>query len=406
MASYMDYPGFGTFEYPGQQQCQPHAVGSGVVVSGTNNDFPFLIPYGSYYPLQAAVPDSNFEKQASCYGPFKHYLMTSNRTQYMAVPPGLAAPIQSLLFPPLISQQQVTGGVSEVLDYDLETMTSFVVQNVYLLFANENFKEEILAVFNKGVSSVLNATRLPSISIFFALDFLAKYLAKLPLGMEFVGGYSINFIYQNLMVAFVLANKFNDDKTFTNKSWSHATGMKVELINTYEREWLSVFEWKLFDDRFENYESYRDAFYFFVLEEKRQKQATFINSNLSVSSVNPSVTLRNINYSPQSLFPTQGFQIPISMKMPEYSSPLSSAANCESYSASYFPPIYSSPISNVSSNPKGFNKPIYHPHNHSNNGLLSSAASSFFECTPFDGSGSYKSSNTFNSGFYCYSAAY
>lgn len=105
-------------------------------------------------------------------------------------------------------------------------------------------------VFTKGVSSVLNATRLPSVTIFMALDFLCKYISKLPAGVEAVGGDSVNVIYQNLMIALVLANKFNDDKTFTNKSWSHATGMELSVINQFERDWLAVFEWRLFDDNF------------------------------------------------------------------------------------------------------------------------------------------------------------
>ena len=163
--------------------------------------------------------------------------------------------------------EKVNGGVSQVLDYDIKLMSEFFVKNAYIAFGtsasliNENSGSNQTAdIFIKGIHSVLNATRLPSVSIFLAIDYLFKYIDKLSAGIESIGGNTVNVIYQNSMIAFILANKFNDDKTFTNKSWSQATGMDIQLINEYERTWLNVFEWSLFDDKFMLYEDLAFAF--------------------------------------------------------------------------------------------------------------------------------------------------
>ncbi|CCE62982.1 hypothetical protein TPHA_0D03470 [Tetrapisispora phaffii CBS 4417] len=172
-------------------------------------------------------------------------------------------------------EQATNGGVNPVLDYDLEVMTDYIVEFSILAFdAKDKFKENskdnnqdsILTLFNKGVGSVLNATRLPSVTIFQGLHFLSKYLSRLPNRHASIGGNSINIIYQHTMIGLILANKFNDDKTFTNKSWSEATGMQLTIINEYERDWLKVFDWKLFDDKFILYNDYVTAYKTFVQE--------------------------------------------------------------------------------------------------------------------------------------------
>ena len=202
---------------------------------------------------------------------------------------GHAPPAPHMLMPQLQPQQQqqqqqqqqpsashddsqVNGGVREVLDYDLNLMSEFVVKNAYIVFESTDALSRessgVFDIFTKGVCSVLNATRLPSVTVFMALDFLCKYISKLPTGVDAVGGDSVNVIYQNLMIALILANKFNDDKTFTNKSWSHATGMELAVINRLEREWLAVFEWRLFDDNFILFDDYSRSFEQFCQEKR------------------------------------------------------------------------------------------------------------------------------------------
>lgn len=210
------------------------------------------------------------------------------------LPAALRPAQQPLAQPP--AQEQVNGGVSHVLDYDVELMTRFVMKNAYFAFRTEEQSEEYAVLFHKGVSSVLNATRFPSVTIYLALDYLFKYIGKLSAGPSSIGGSAINVIYQNTMVAFILANKFNDDKTFTNKSWSQATGMDIETINDYEREWLKVFDWKLYSDKFVLYPEFVAAYQGFqeesilqqhlLQQQQQQQQQPVLQPQLPPTSTN------------------------------------------------------------------------------------------------------------------------
>ncbi|AMD22436.1 HGR097Wp [Eremothecium sinecaudum] len=405
MATFMYYPKFAG----APQQSQPMAAAIG---TGVNNGLPPLVPYGAYYPHQAhvaAAPVYDQRQQAAYYGHSASYMVPSTVLQYMAVPPGLSVPLQAPSMPAAVSREQVNGGVSEVLDYDLENMTSFVVQNAYLLFGNEDLNLEVMEVFVKGVSSVLNATRLPSTTIYYALDYLAKYLGRLTFGVESIGGDSINVIYQNLMIAFVLANKFNDDKTFTNRSWSQATGMNVEIINAYEREWLAALNWRLFEDGFENYEAYREAFSSFDFEKKRQQQSLLVNSQLSASNLPvlaPPLPYPASNYyAPHSPFPQQGYQTPVIAKAVKYSSPMSANVKGDLFNGSCYPAAFSSPISNSSPLPKCFKQSSYYAQPPPANSIVSVPQGSFWN-TPFDRQAQYQSENNPNHSCYCHSAVY
>ncbi|CCF59015.1 hypothetical protein KAFR_0F04200 [Kazachstania africana CBS 2517] len=155
-------------------------------------------------------------------------------------PPGLLfnqpAPPQPMV------QDNVNGGVSLDLNYDIDTMSAFIVHNVYVGFGIHSQNKDSYDLFLKGIKSVLNATRLPVSTIYYSLNYLSRYLTQNIMKNSNPG---INVIYQNTIIAFILGNKFNDDKTFTNKSWSQATGMDLKLINEMERNWLSSFNYEL-----------------------------------------------------------------------------------------------------------------------------------------------------------------
>ncbi|CCH60291.1 hypothetical protein TBLA_0C04950 [Henningerozyma blattae CBS 6284] len=223
----------------------------------------------------------------------------------MAQPP--PAPQQQTVF----QEEQINGGVSQVLDYNLQYMSEYVVNYTNIIFNpsysmdknqldDNNMPTTTIDLFIKGVSSVLNATRLPSVTIFLALDYLSKYITKLPNGIASIGGNSVNVIYQNTMISFILANKFNDDKTFTNKSWSDATGIKLKFINEYEKNWLKIFDWKLYDDKFISYNDYVNAFEYFCKKYQPQNTNSLLNTPLHSSSIPISIPLPN-STSPTSL---------------------------------------------------------------------------------------------------------
>ncbi|SCU83064.1 LAFA_0D01552g1_1 [Lachancea sp. 'fantastica'] len=354
MTSYMYYP---TYTAPGPAPVAPprqplHGHSQSMGAPAMNN-------YGYYQPPQSMQgyyqphPQQPYAHQHSASyqmvlpPPGMGYMGPTGAAPPALMLPQLQQPFQHLMpqpqpqAQPQPHQDQVNGGVREFLDYDLDLMSDFVVKNAYLVFDNDDAlnveSSSVLDIFKKGVSSVLNATRLPSVTVFMALDFLCKYVSKFPNGVEALGGDSVNVIYQNLMVAFVLANKFNDDKTFTNKSWSHATGMDLATVNQYERDWLATFEWKLFDDNFILFDDYMKTFEQFC-EERR---APVAYNSYGIPPLSTPLTQNN-EYSP-SHHGCSGFQTPVQAPPAVYSSPC--RTDKRSGTNNYFyQPSFASPI--------------------------------------------------------------
>lgn len=285
-----------------QQQQQQQQLSSGY----------YQIPIAQPQPQHGYPSNQYFNQQIPSHHRAPSIFQQNTQQQPIILPPpgmiyGDNIPNQQIVAPPVQSQPQpqvteekVNGGVSEVLDYDISLMSEYIVKSAYIAFGMEsalvNKEKDVtlqqnVDLFMKGIESVLNATRLPSITVFLALDYLFKYLDKLPNGTKSIGGNTLHIIYQNTMVAFILANKFNDDKTFTNKSWSQATGMDNMLINEFERTWLDVFDWKLYDDKFIFYDDFAYSFEIFCQEKQNSiplpNAQTMVNVGLPQSQVQP-----------------------------------------------------------------------------------------------------------------------
>ncbi|QLL33036.1 hypothetical protein HG536_0D05570 [Torulaspora globosa] len=334
MATFMYYPGHypaascgaGNFGPVMQQHSRPahHQHSYSVDSAARRSDQASMNAYG-YYPPAPLQNLSSFQppfyhQPVLPHPTVSHHRQASSFLQNNLPPLGMyytnaqvPAEAQAPVLPAPVVQEpaheeQVNGGVNQFLDYELDMMSDFVVRNAYISFGCDlNAKStQSMDLFIKGVSSVLNATRLPSVTIFLALDLLSKYIDRLPEGIQSIGGDSVNVIYQNTMIAFVIANKFNDDKTFTNKSWTQATGMSLSLVNEYERDWLSAFDWKIFDDKFISYEDYLQTFEVFC-QEKR--------------CPSPPVLLPTPHSSDNYLSPPSGYETPIQVSSNVYSSP-------------------------------------------------------------------------------------
>ena len=142
------------------------------------------------------------------------------------------------------SQPAVTGGVMAILDYDLKVMADFVA-NVSCNFINLRKPWRDLTSF---VEKVLNQTRLPSSTVILGLTYLAKRLAlDAPAFDEDLNASLIprGELYEYLTISLVLANKFLDDNTFTNTSWSDISGIPRHDLNVSERDWLKKLGYSL-----------------------------------------------------------------------------------------------------------------------------------------------------------------
>lgn len=165
-------------------------------------------------------------------------------------------------YPPQVPQEpEVMGGVSATLDYEIDQMAEFVSRMALSIMKIEH--PEFAAAFCKFTSQVLTATRMPKSTILLSLVCLAKRWA---LGRIIHTDSVIHPAYKILVVALLLANKFNDDNTFTNSSWNEATGVPVRDLSMIEMDWLRMTQWSLHlnaKDR-KNYNKWNDNWEFWV----------------------------------------------------------------------------------------------------------------------------------------------
>jgi hypothetical protein len=151
--------------------------------------------------------------------------------------------VDSVVPPP---QPAVTGGVMAVLDYDLNVKAEFLA-NVSCNFINIAKPWTSLTMF---VEKVLNQTRLPSSTVVLGVTYLAKRLSYETPDDQDPSAPLIptTQLYEYLTISLLLANKFLDDNTFTNTSWSDISGIPRQDINVMERDWLRKLGYSLHVD--------------------------------------------------------------------------------------------------------------------------------------------------------------
>ncbi|KAI8983783.1 hypothetical protein BDB01DRAFT_850439 [Pilobolus umbonatus] len=108
------------------------------------------------------------------------------------------------------------------------------------------------AAFRKFCKQILTATQLSESVILLSLKYIAMLLQNNPTIQGAEGSE-----YRLFTVALMLGNKFLDDNTFTNKTWSEVSGMKVTDLNIMELEFLDVLRYTLFirNDEFDRWKS-------------------------------------------------------------------------------------------------------------------------------------------------------
>ncbi|KAI9478382.1 MAG: cyclin-domain-containing protein [Benjaminiella poitrasii] len=104
-----------------------------------------------------------------------------------------------------------------------------------------NIANRTSSAFKKFCKQILSATQLSESVILLSLKYIAMLLQNNP-SIQGAEGSE----YRLFTVALMLANKFLDDNTFTNKTWSEVSGMKVTDLNIMELEFLDVLQFKLF----------------------------------------------------------------------------------------------------------------------------------------------------------------
>lgn len=139
-----------------------------------------------------------------------------------------------------LAPAQPNGGVSEVLDYDIDQMLKFIS---WLTFGLLKKCSTPTTTFQNNLHSVLSATRLPKSTLLLAVNYLS---IKMDSQIEPYNVETEDEIFKIIVILLILSNKFNDDKTFRNKSWSDATNLSLSEINQMERNWLKDCDYRLF----------------------------------------------------------------------------------------------------------------------------------------------------------------
>lgn len=200
---------------------------------------------------------------------------------------------------------KVTGGVSATLDYSIEEMGRFLsTMSCGIMLPSETLPASSFQTYNKFVTQLLTATRLPSATVILSLVYLSRrwVLGNLPSTTT-----DNNVIYRMLVVSLLLANKFHDDNTFTNKSWYEATGIAVSELTRIEMDWLREIKWDLHlnDQDQKGWDKWNDCWLVFS-----KKKADPTGPQSMVSPVSPTSPVVESDYS-GSVSPNRpGYTIP------------------------------------------------------------------------------------------------
>ncbi|KAG0257696.1 hypothetical protein BG011_003806 [Mortierella polycephala] len=100
-------------------------------------------------------------------------------------------------------------------------------------------------MFRKFCLDVLSATLLSSSVILLSLKYIQQLMINLKESNKIVNT-GEGAEYRFFTGALILANKFLDDNTFTNKTWADITGMKIKDVNHLEMQFLNGIDFRLF----------------------------------------------------------------------------------------------------------------------------------------------------------------
>lgn len=195
--------------------------------------------YSAYYPA-----GSYSQKQLQHYAippAYPVYPNTAYPAGYrsMNAPPPPPPYLQPALQPvaPVSSQDPVVGGISAVLEYEPSRMAAFITWVALSTFGQSRSP---LKSLESSVTAILHATRLPKSTILIALEYINQRFGSAPLETL-----PDKTAFLRIVVALGLANKFNDDNTFTNRSWCGASALNIDVLNKEEAAWLAAVNWKL-----------------------------------------------------------------------------------------------------------------------------------------------------------------
>ncbi|RCK60571.1 PHO85 cyclin CLG1 [Candida viswanathii] len=130
--------------------------------------------------------------------------------------------------------------IEAVMDY--EQMSKFITWVAFRMLKQPHNPS---INFEQLLNLLLYATRLTKTTVLVAIEYLNQRFSHLDVPLMDEGE-----VFTLLVVSMMLANKSQDDATFTARSWSQASGIRLDMLNEYERKWLEAVKWDLFINKF------------------------------------------------------------------------------------------------------------------------------------------------------------
>ncbi|KAF3938927.1 hypothetical protein ABW19_dt0201076 [Dactylella cylindrospora] len=215
-------------------------------------------------------------------------------------------------------EEKPTGGVAQVLDYEIEDMAEFVTSMAIGMYVvttgvhipldqsvNDddrilpgNQSQQTVTSFKKFVFTILQSTRLPSSTVILSLDYLSHRMNNCPPTNQQKG---TGQLYRLCTVSLLLASKFLDDNTFQNRSWADVTGLPVAELNTLEKEWLAAIGWQLHVARpgYTGFDSWKASWDSFISRKQVVHAPVLAPLNTNISNRRHTLSFSHQTFSPQ-----------------------------------------------------------------------------------------------------------
>jgi len=199
---------------------------------------------------------------------------------------------------PAKAEEKPTGGVAQVLDYEIEDMAEFVTSMAIGIILPGNQSQQTVTSFKKFVFTILQSTRLPSSTVILSLDYLSHRMNNCPPTNQQKGS---GQLYRLVTISLLLASKFLDDNTFQNRSWADVTGLPVSELNALEADWLSAIGWQLHVARpgYTGFDSWKASWDSFISQKQVVHAPVLAPINTNVNNRRHTLSFTHQTFSPQ-----------------------------------------------------------------------------------------------------------
>ncbi|OCH94174.1 hypothetical protein OBBRIDRAFT_770204 [Obba rivulosa] len=149
------------------------------------------------------------------------------------------------------------------------TCTAAHEQSAYFPHSNSataKLQFSVSPAFVRFMQKVLETTQVSQSVIVLSLHYIYRMKARNPYTSGQAGSE-----YRVAVAALMMANKFVDDNTYTNKTWSEVSGIDLTEINKMEREFLLGIEFGLYVDK-PTYDSWLNLLKGLIMAKERESQ--------------------------------------------------------------------------------------------------------------------------------------